>query len=111
SAAATAALPTRRSGRVLMPTRFVFATQKIDPEHPLLGAAVPMIRALAERVDEVVVLTAEAADGALPDNCRVRLFDARTQVGRGRRFAAALNGELSPRPVAVLSHMVPLYAI
>src|SRR5205814_9797029 len=92
-------------------TRFVFATQKIDPEHPLLGAAVPKIRALAARVDEVVVLAGEAVEGALPDNCRVRLFGAPTRFGRGRAFAAAPNGELSPRPVAVLAHMVPLYAI
>ena len=91
--------------------RFVFATQKIDPEDPLLGAAVPMIRALAERVDEVVVLTAEADAGVLPDNCSVRLFGAESQFDRGRLFATALNRELRPRPVAVLSHMVPLYAI
>ena len=92
-------------------TRFVFATQKVDPADPLLGAAVPKIRALAARVDEVVVLAAEAVDGVLPDNCRVHLFGAGTQFERGRRFATALNRELSPRPVAVLSHMVPLYAI
>jgi glycosyltransferase involved in cell wall biosynthesis len=92
-------------------TRLVFATQRVDPHDPLLAAAVPMIRALAERVEEVVVLAADAVDGALPGNCRVRLFGARTQLGRGRAFASALNGELSPRPVAVLAHMVPLYAI
>ena len=92
-------------------TRFVFATQKIDPEDPLLGAAVPKIRALAARVDEVVVLAGEAVDGALPDNCRVRLFGAESQFARGRLFATALNRELRPRPIAVLSHMVPLYAI
>lgn len=91
--------------------RFIFITQKIDPEHPLLGAAVPKIRALAERVDEVVVLAGEAVDGALPDNCRVRLFGAGSRFERGRLFTTALNRELSPRPVAVLSHMVPLYAI
>jgi glycosyltransferase involved in cell wall biosynthesis len=91
--------------------RFIFATQKIDPEHPLLGAAVPKIRALAERVDEVVVLAGEAVDGVLPDNCRVHLFGASSRFERGRIFATALNRELSPRPVAVLSHMVPLYAI
>jgi glycosyltransferase involved in cell wall biosynthesis len=92
-------------------SRFVFLTQKVDPEDPLLAPAVPMIRALAERVDEVVVLAGEAVDGALPANCRVRRFGAESRLARGRRFAAALNAELSPRPVAVLSHMVPLYAI
>jgi hypothetical protein len=31
--------------------RLVFATQKLDPEDPVLAATVPMVRALAERVD------------------------------------------------------------
>ena len=92
-------------------TRFVFATQKVDPEHPELGAAVPKIRALAARVDEVVVLAGEAVEGVLPDNCRVRLFGAESRSERGRLFATALNRELSQRPVAVLAHMVPLFAI
>ena len=60
-----------------MRRRLVFVTQQVDPEHPLLAPAVAKIRALAERVDEVVVLTSRAVPGALPENCRVRLFDAR----------------------------------
>ena len=40
----------------------VFVTQQVDPEHPVLAATVPKIRALAERLDEVVVL----ADRAVP---------------------------------------------
>ena len=94
-----------------MATRLIFVTQQVDPAHPTLAAAVPMIRALAARVDEVVVLADRAVDGALPANCRVRLFGASTQVGRGRRFALALNGELSPKPLAVVVHMIPLCAI
>lgn len=92
-------------------SRLIFVTQQVDPAHPTLGVTVPKIRALAERVDEVVVLADHVVEGQLPTNCRVRLFGASTQVARGARFAAALNRELSPRPIAVLAHMVPLYAI
>jgi glycosyltransferase involved in cell wall biosynthesis len=92
-------------------TRIVFITQKVDPEHPALGAAVAKIGALAARFDEVVVLADGAVEGVLPANCRVRLFGAPTRRARGTRFVRALNEELSPRPAAVLAHMVPLFAI
>ena len=92
-------------------SRLVFLTQQVDPRHPTLGVTAAKIRALADRVDEVVVLADHVTPGQLPANCRVRLFGAPNQVLRGVRFVAALNQELSPRPVAVLAHMVPLYAI
>ena len=92
-------------------SRLVFLTQQVDPAHPTLGVTAAKIRALADRVDEVVVLADHVVPGQLPANCRVRLFGAPNQVLRGARFAAALNRELSPRPVAVVAHMVPLYAI
>jgi glycosyltransferase involved in cell wall biosynthesis len=91
--------------------RIVFITQVVDPEDPILGAVVGKVRALAERVDEVSVLAARAVEGTLPENCRVRLFGAETKAARGRAFTAALRRELSPRPVAVVAHSVPLYAI
>lgn len=91
--------------------RIVFITQQVDPEHPALGATIPQIRALAERVDEVVVLADSAVPQSLPTNCRVRTFRAETQFGRGARFLAALAPELRPRPLAVLAHMCPIYAI
>jgi glycosyltransferase involved in cell wall biosynthesis len=91
--------------------RFVFVTQQVDPAHPTLGVTAAKIRALAARVDEVVVLADHVVEAELPANARVRLFGARSRAGRGLRFATALNAELSPRPLAVLAHMVPLYAI
>src|SRR5207249_10396736 len=91
--------------------RLVFLTQKLDPGDPVLGATVPMARALAARVDELVVLCDSAVAGALPATARVREFAASTQVERGVRFEAALARELLPRPVAVVAHMVPLYAV
>jgi glycosyltransferase involved in cell wall biosynthesis len=91
--------------------RLIFATQKLDPGDPVLAATVPMVRALAERVDELVVLCDSAVPDAVPPNARVREFGAPTQVQRGAKFAAALARELRPRPLGVVAHMVPLYAV
>ncbi|MEI8105437.1 MAG: glycosyltransferase family 4 protein [Actinomycetes bacterium] len=92
-------------------SRLVFVTQQIDPEHPVLAATIPKIRALAERFDEVAVLADAAVDGVLPSNCHVRVFGAASRVERGRRYIAALNAELHDRPAAVFVHMVPLLAV
>ncbi len=91
--------------------RLVFITQQVDPAHPALAATVPKIAALAARVDEVAVLADGTVPGALPSNCRVRLFRASTRVGRGVRFEAALARELHLRPAAVVAHMCPIYAV
>jgi glycosyltransferase involved in cell wall biosynthesis len=77
----------------------------------VLAATVPMVRALAERVDELVVLCDSAVPSAVPKNARVHAFGAATQVLRGARFEAALARELRPRPIGVVAHMVPLYAV
>jgi glycosyltransferase involved in cell wall biosynthesis len=91
--------------------RLVFATQKLDPTDPVLAATVPMVRALAERVDELVVLCDTAVPGVAPPNVVVRTFGAPTQLQRGAKFVAALAPELRPRPLGVVAHMVPLYAL
>ncbi len=91
--------------------RLIFVTQRVDPMHPVLGAAVPMIRALAARVDEVAVLALAAVPGALPGNCRVRTFGGATQLVRGIRYEAALVRELTRKPAALVAHMSPIYAI
>jgi glycosyltransferase involved in cell wall biosynthesis len=91
--------------------RLIFITQQVDPGHPALAATVPKIRALAERLDEVVVLADRTIPGALPGNCRSLSFAARTKAGRGARFEAALARELHPRPVAIVAHMCPIYAV
>jgi len=89
--------------------RLVFLTQSVDPAHPALAATIPKIRALAARVDEVVVL-AQSADGAeLPDNVEVRTFGSATRPGRllnfERQLAHALPGD------AVVAHMIPVYVL
>ena len=93
--------------------RIVVVTQQVDPVSPVLGATFPKLRALAERVDELVVIADSAVADMLPGNCTVRLFRSSTRVGRGLRFEAALGLELArrPRPAAVLAHMCPIYAV
>lgn len=90
--------------------RLYFATQQIDASHPTLGAAEAMVRALAERVDEVVVFASAA--GKLPANARFHSFAAPSQLLRGARFEAALARELARgRPDGFLAHMSPVYAL
>jgi glycosyltransferase involved in cell wall biosynthesis len=90
----------------------VFVTQEVDPAHPALAATIPKIAALARRVDAVSVLAAGAVPGTLPSNCRVRTFGAATKASRGARFAAALSTELARRrPIGVVAHMCPIYAV
>lgn len=91
--------------------RLVFATQAADPADPVLGATLAKIRALAERCDEVVVLADRVEATALPDNVRARSFAAPSRLARGARFLGALAPELAERPVAVLAHMAPVYAL
>ena len=91
--------------------KLIFVTQSADPAHPVLGATLAKIRELAARVEEVVVI-ADSADGAsLPANCRVRTFAAPSQAARGARYVAALAPELVDRPVAIVAHMAPVFAV
>lgn len=91
--------------------RLVFVTQAADPAHPVLGATLAKIRALAERCDEVVVLADTVDESALPENVRARSFAGTSQTQRGARYLAALAPELLQKPVAVLAHMAPVYAL
>jgi glycosyltransferase involved in cell wall biosynthesis len=93
--------------------KLVVVTQQVDPTDAVLGATVAKLRALAERVDELVVLTDNAVAGVLPENVRVRTFSSGRRTGRGLRFESALARELTrrPRPSAVLAHMCPIYAV
>jgi len=95
------------AGRI---AKLVFVTQHVDPAHPALAATVPKVRALAARVEELVVLADGAVPEVLPANCRVRSFRARAKSGRGMRFEAALTREL-PGLSAVVAHMCPIYAV
>ena len=89
--------------------RLIFLTQTVDPAHPALAATIPKIRALAARVDEVVVLAQSADGGDLPDNVEVRTFGAASRPGRlvhfERELVRALPGD------AVVAHMIPVYVL
>jgi glycosyltransferase involved in cell wall biosynthesis len=91
--------------------RIVFVTQAADPADPVLAATLPKIRALAARCDEVVVLADRIDERALPENVRARSFAGPSQAVRGARYLAALAPELLQRPVAVVAHMAPVYAL
>lgn len=91
--------------------RLVFVTQQIDPEHPNLAAATAMVRALAERVDEVVVICLRAVPGVLPDNCVVHVVGAGRRWRRGAGYGIALVRSLRPRPIGLVAHMSPIYAV
>jgi glycosyltransferase involved in cell wall biosynthesis len=90
----------------------VFVTQEVDPAHPALAATIPKIAALSRRVDRIAVLSAGEVPGVLPANCVVHTFGASTKVERGLRFSRALASELArARPLAVVAHMCPIYAV
>jgi glycosyltransferase involved in cell wall biosynthesis len=89
--------------------RLVFLTQAVDPAHPALAATIPKIRALAARVDEVVVLAQSAAAADLPANVEVRGFGASSRPGRALRFERELARGLPAD--AVVAHMIPLYVL
>jgi glycosyltransferase involved in cell wall biosynthesis len=92
-------------------SRFVFITQIVDPDHPTLGATVAKIRALASRVDEVVVLALDGVPDALPANCRLLTFGATSRPARVAHFETSMKIASRPRPYAVLAHMAPVYAV
>jgi glycosyltransferase involved in cell wall biosynthesis len=89
--------------------RLIFMTQAVDPGHPALAATIPKIRALAARVDELVVLAQSANGAELPENVEVRTFGSSTRPGRfvhfERELVRALPGD------AVVAHMIPVYVL
>ena len=89
--------------------KLVFITQSVDPDHPALAATIPKIRALAARVDELVVLAQSARSDGLPENVDVRAFGSPARIGRGLRFERELARALPAE--AVVAHMIPLYVL
>jgi glycosyltransferase involved in cell wall biosynthesis len=90
-------------------TRLVFLTQSVDPQHPVLAATIPKIRALAERVDEVIVLAQSGRGDGMPPNVQVRSFGAGSRPGRVWRFERELVRALPAD--AVVAHMIPAYVL
>lgn len=89
--------------------RLIFLTQSVDPEHPVLAATLPKIRALAARVEEVVVLAQSGWGDGLPANVDVSAFGAGSRAARAVRFERELARALPAD--AVLAHMIPVYVL
>jgi glycosyltransferase involved in cell wall biosynthesis len=89
--------------------RLVFLTQSVDPQHPVLAATIPKIRALAERIDEVIVLAQSGTGDGMPPNVEVRSFGAGSRPGRVWRFERELARALPAD--AVVAHMIPVYVV
>jgi glycosyltransferase involved in cell wall biosynthesis len=91
----------------------VFITQTLDADHHVLAHTLDLVRGLAERFDEVVVLCASVGRHDVPANVRVRVYGAPRRLERGARFLGQLAAELRRQqaPDAVLAHMVPLFLL
>jgi glycosyltransferase involved in cell wall biosynthesis len=89
--------------------RLVFVTQRVDSRHPALAATIPKIRALADRVDELVVLAQSGSADELPPRVELQTFEASSRVRRGLRFERVLARALPAD--AVVAHMIPLYVV
>ena len=89
--------------------RLVFLTQSVDAEHPVLAATIPKLRALAARVEELVVVAQTGTGDGLPTNVDVRTFGASSRPGRAWQFERELARALPAD--AVVAHMIPLYVL
>jgi glycosyltransferase involved in cell wall biosynthesis len=89
--------------------KLVLVTQELDPEHPALAQTIDLVRALAERVDELAVVTRRVRV-EVPENTLVRTFDAGSRVGRTLAFERAVVSATAGAD-AVLVHMVPQFAL
>src|SRR6186997_3254890 len=92
--------------------RLLVITQVVDSDDPVLAATVPKLRALAERCDDLVVLTTRVGSHDLPPEVSIRRFGADGRLRRGLRFVRALAPLVLGRRVdAVLAHMCPIYLV
>jgi glycosyltransferase involved in cell wall biosynthesis len=89
--------------------RLVFVTQRVDSQHPALAATIPKIRALADRVDELVVLAQSGRSDELPAGVELQTFGAPSRLRRGVAFERLLAGALPAD--GVVAHMIPLYVV
>src|SRR3954447_4449159 len=93
----------RAGRRALM--KLVFVTQTLDPAHGSLAQTLDLVRALSERVDELVVLCRTAEWDEIPANVEVRTFEASSRSGRVLAFEREL-ASASRDADAVFVHMV-----
>jgi glycosyltransferase involved in cell wall biosynthesis len=90
--------------------KIVFVTQTLDPDHGSLAQTLDLVRVLAARCDELVVLCATARWPDAPANVVTRTFERRSKAGRGVAFERELAASLGGAD-AVLVHMVPTFVV
>ena len=90
--------------------RAIFITQQLG-HHPMYAAAVAKANALANRVDELIVVADRVDPTCLATNARAHTFGAPFRLVRGARYLSSLVSELRPRPIVAIAHMVPLYGV
>jgi len=90
--------------------KVILVTQTLDPEHGSLAQSLDLVRALAARVDELVVLCRDTRWDQVPENVTVCTFDAATKAGRALAFQRALAAS-SGSADAVVVHMVPTFLV
>src|SRR5579862_4346905 len=93
-------------------TTLIFVTQLVDPEDPALGFVIGQIRALAKRVDRLVVIANEVR--TVPDGIDAEVVSLGKESGTARwrrllRYEAALAKFTKEPGSALFVHMCPSY--
>src|SRR6478752_4387269 len=88
--------------------KLVFVTQTLDPAHGSLAQTLDLVRALSDRVDELIVVCQTADWDEIPSNVEVRVFGARGKAGRVFAFERELATALRDSNAALV-HMVPTF--
>jgi glycosyltransferase involved in cell wall biosynthesis len=95
--------------------KLMVITQVLDRDDPVLGFAHEWMRALAERLERLIVVPLKEGRVDLPANVDVRSLGKERGHGTGlvlREFARVVGGACRRREVdAILAHMVPRYAV
>ncbi len=89
-------------------------TQRVDPEHDVLGFTVDWITALAEHVERLTVLTAYEGSHDLPENVSVRSYGKERGFAKPRRVMEFQRHCLALRREgidSVFAHMIPQYVL
>lgn len=92
--------------------KLLFLTQVMDRNDAVLGFVPRWIEAFASRCDRVRVVALEVGDVSdLPENVDVREVGRRGKIKRYLRYRTILKEAFGEGFDAVLSHMVPRYAL
>lgn len=95
--------------------KLLVVTQALDRDDPILGFAHEWMRALAQRLERLIVAPLKAGTVDLPANVEVRSLGKERGAGTLgilRAFARVVGGACARREIdGILAHMVPRYAV